>query len=358
MIKQIACILLMSTGLMVNAQNKEVRIIKKSGKGNITTIDSNVNVSVNIDTNINTNVNLSIVVDGDKITINGKPAVKNDPRLKMMGKSRIIKSGKGKASPMIIEDFDDEVIAMPNDDMSSDDVIDMMAPPVNEAFLGVMTEAAEKGAKVTTVSEASPASKAGLKQDDIIVKINEQTIDGPKALYDAIGQSKPEDKVTITYIREGKEAKTTAELVKNKAADTKQGFTMITPNGKMPNNLRRGFRISPDQNFNFEMPELPALDGIMKRMDKKPKLGISIEDLESGEGVKIKSVTATSPAEKAGLKANDVITQFDNKKVTDVSDLKWEYLQEGQILKFSIQRNGEKKNVEVKIPKKLKSADL
>ncbi|MEN9382216.1 MAG: hypothetical protein RI940_1097, partial [Bacteroidota bacterium] len=90
----------------------------------------------------------------------------------------------------------------------------------------------------------------------------------------------------------------------------------------------------------------------------KPKLGISVEDIEASEGVKIKSVTTGSPAEKAGLKTNDVIIQFDENKVTDVNDLKWNYLQEGQVLKFTIQRNGEKKKIEVKIPKKLKSADL
>jgi S1-C subfamily serine protease len=80
--------------------------------------------------------------------------------------------------------------------------------------------------------------------------------------------------------------------------------------------------------------------------------------MESGNGVKINRVSPSSPAEKGGLKPNDIITQFDNHKVTDVSDLKWEYLQEGQVLKFEIIRNGEKKNIEVKIPKKLKTADL
>ena len=62
--------------------------------------------------------------------------------------------------------------------------------------------------------------------------------------------------------------------------------------------------------------------------------------------------------EKAGLKSNDIITEFDENKVTDVNDLKWNYLQEGQVLKFTVLRNGEKKKIEVKIPKKLKSADL
>jgi serine protease Do len=132
----------------------------------------------------------------------------------------------------------------------------------------------------------------------------------------------------------------------------------------MPNNMRRGFNIRPGQNFNFEMPELPelneldGLDGLKNINTSKPKLGISVEDIESAEGVKIKNVTTGSPAEKAGLKTNDVIIQFDENKVTDVNDLKWNYLQEGQVLKFTIQRNGEKKKIDVKIPKKLKSADL
>jgi serine protease Do len=354
MIKQITCVLLLTTSLMANAQNKEVKIIKKSGKGNISTIDSNVNVNISVDTNINTNVNLSIVIDGDNITINGKPADKNDPRLKIMKGNHMMRlENLNKRMP--IESITDSFEI-------SDDVMDMeMAPPpppANAAYLGVITEANEKGAKVNTVSEASPAAKAGLRQNDIIKKVNDQNIDGPAALYNAIGKFNPEDKITVFYIRDGKELKVTVQLAKNKATETNQGFTFIAPNGQMPNNLRRGFRISPDQNFNIEIPEMPELDGLVKRMNKKPKLGISIEDLESGEGVKIKSVASASPAEKAGLKANDIITQFDDKKVTDVSDLKWEYLQEGQVLKFNINRNGEKKAIEVKIPKKLKSADL
>jgi serine protease Do len=321
---------------------------KKKNKGYATTLD--------------TNINLSIIIDGDKITINGKPADKNDPRLKMMGKSRIITSGKnnGKGKSVIIED-----ITTSNDPMEeegSDDILDMMQtppPPPNQAFLGVITEAVEKGAKINSVSDESPANKAGLKEDDVITKVNDKKIDGPKALYEAVGTYKPEDKITITYQRDGKELKATATLEKNKSTNVTGNFNFAMPNGQLPNNLRRGFRIAPDQNFSFEMPQLKELDGIItNRNNKKPKLGISIEDTESGEGVKIKNVIAGSPAEKAGLKTNDIITQFDENKVTDVNDLKWGYLQEGQVLKFTIQRNGEKKKIEVKIPKKLKSADL
>jgi serine protease Do len=313
----------------------------------------------NYKTVIDTNINLSIVVDGDKITINGKPADKNDPRLKMMGKSKMIKVEKGKKSPdkVIIQEFSEEADPNEADDLSSDDMLDMVSPTpqANKAFLGVISEENEQGAKINTVSEGSPAEKAGLKKEDIISKVDDKKIDGPKSLYDAIGAFKPEEKVTITFIRDGKEQKTTTTLAKNKTLNAPKVFSFSYPNGQMPNNLGRGFRISPDQNFNFEMPELDALNA---RINKKPKLGISVEDIESGEGVKIKNVTGGSPAEKAGLKSNDIITEFDENKVTDVNDLKWNYLQEGQVLKFTVLRNGEKKKIEVKIPKKLKSADL
>lgn len=327
---------------------KGVVEITSKKKGYVTTVDTSV---------------LSIVIDGDKITINGKPADKNDPRLKMTGKSRsmttIRDKGKGNQEMTIEETI---VENDPNEmEEGSDDILDMMAPPpppTNAAFLGVITESTETGAKINTVSEGSPAKKAGLKEGDVITKVNDKAIDGPKALYEAVGAYKPEDKITITYQREGKELKTTALLEINKATNIQGNFSFAIPNGQLPNNLRRGFRISPDKNFNFEMPSMPELDGIINRNNKKPKLGISIEDIESGEGVKIKNVTVGSPAEKAGLKTNDIITQFDENKVSDVSDLKWGYLQEGQVLKFTIQRNGEKKKIEVKIPKKLKTADL
>lgn len=307
--------------------------------------------------------NMTVVINGDQVTINGVPADKNDPRIIRRGKVTIIGGNPGetitvKSDTVNVNDFEIEDIEGDRSDMFAPPP----PPPMNAAFLGVMTEAAEntKGAIVNSVSDASPAQKAGLKEKDIITKLNDKIIDGPNTLYEAVGEFKPEEKVNITYLREGKEKKTTAVLEKNKnvASNNNNNNYFFAPNGMMPNNLRRGFKISPDQDFNFEMPELRSLDGLTGQFNRKPKLGISIEDLETGEGVKVKSVNDGSPAEKAGFKANDIIVMFDDKKVTDVSDLKWEFIKEGQTLKFTVQRGGERKNIEVKIPKKLKTADL
>ena len=309
--------------------------------------------------------NMTVVINGDQVTINGVPADKNDPRIIRRGKVIITKGDKGGETIIINGDSGkSNNIELEEIELGAEDMIapppPPPPPPMNAAFLGVMTEAAEntKGAIINSVSDASPAQKAGLKEKDIITKLNDKIIDGPNTLYEAVGEFKPEEKVNITYLREGKEKKTTAVLEKNKNVASNNNIYFNAPNGMMPNNLRRGFKISPDQDFNFEMPELRSLDGLTGQFNRKPKLGISIEDLETGEGVKVKSVNEASPAEKAGFKANDIIVMFDDKKVIDVSDLKWEFIKEGQTLKFTVQRGGESKNIEVKIPKKLKTADL
>src|SRR5882724_8723285 len=86
----------------------------------------------------------------------------------------------------------------------------------NKAFLGVVTEDAEGGVKVEDVTEGSAAEKAGLKEGDVISMIGDKKIEDPDDLTKAIGKYKPDDKVAVTYKRDGKENKVTATLGKRK----------------------------------------------------------------------------------------------------------------------------------------------
>tara|TARA_Y100001933_G_scaffold208307_1_gene211796 strand:- start:530 stop:790 length:261 start_codon:yes stop_codon:yes gene_type:complete len=79
-------------------------------------------------------------------------------------------------------------------------------------WLGVLGEDHEKGALVVEVRENSPASKAGLKKDDIIQKVNGIDIKNAQALTDEIRKFKPETKVRITLVRDGKEKVLEVEL--------------------------------------------------------------------------------------------------------------------------------------------------
>lgn len=95
-------------------------------------------------------------------------------------------------------------------------------------------------------------------------------------------------------------------------------------------------------------------------MNDGPKLGISIEDVSEGAGAKVVEVTEGSAAAKAGITKNDVITAFDGAAINDVSALqeKAAQLKAGDAINIKLTREGKTKEVNVKIPKKIKKANI
>ena len=91
-----------------------------------------------------------------------------------------------------------------------------------------------------------------------------------------------------------------------------------------------------------------------------PKIGISIEDVTEGSGAKVLEVTEGSPAAKAGIAKNDIITSVDGVYIKDVSTLqeRAETLKEGDTLLIKLTRDGKSKEASVKIPKKVKKANI
>ena len=333
-----------------------VKVLTKEGKGlKNNTGDKKENSEL-------TEERVNVLIDGDKIIINGEEVAEDDPRINGQGKNGVILKrmgtlGKNSKGNKLVE-------GKPLDMNGEIDVNGFtFVPPAqsNAAFLGVISEDNELGAKINEVSEGSPAEKAGLKKDDIITNVNDEKITGPKDLYEAIGKYKPSDKIQISILKNGAKIKLTAELEKNKA----QSFSYSVPNGGMtiepnwtPNAPRRRGN-NGSQRFGFEFPQMPELNNLFGNIEK-PKLGISVEDIEENEGVKISSVSENSPAAKAGLKEDDIITEVNDKKVKDVDGIKpiIKGATEGTVFKFNITRNGKKSVIEVKIPKKLKTADL
>jgi serine protease Do len=305
---------------------------------------------------------VNVLIDGDKIIINGEEVAEDDPRINGQGKNGVILKrmgtiGKNSKGNKLVEGKPLDL----NGELDMNGLTFATPAQSNAAFLGVISEENELGAKINEVSEGSPAEKAGLKKDDIITNVNDEKITGPKDLYEAIGKYKPSDKVQISILKNGVKTKLTAELEKNKA----QSFSYTMPNGGMtiePNwvpNTPRGRGNNGSQRFGFELPQMPEFNNLFGNIEK-PKLGISVEDVAENEGVKISSVSENSPAAKAGLKENDIITEVNDKKVKDVDGIKpiIKGASEGTVFKFNITRNGKKSVIEVKIPKKLKTADL
>lgn len=94
--------------------------------------------------------------------------------------------------------------------------------------------------------------------------------------------------------------------------------------------------------------------------DDGPKMGISIEDLTEGSGAKVLDVTEGSPAAKAGIAKNDIITSVDGSSICDVATLqeKAANLKAGDNIALKLTRDGKSKEVTIIIPKKVKKANI
>jgi hypothetical protein len=71
-------------------------------------------------------------------------------------------------------------------------------------YLGANVEQTAEGVLVSRVEKASPASKGGLKEGDLVLEWNDKPIPDTNALNEVLSQAKPNDKVTLAVRRKGK----------------------------------------------------------------------------------------------------------------------------------------------------------
>lgn len=94
---------------------------------------------------------------------------------------------------------------------------------INEAyyykeFRNIIEESKlEKGAVVAYIDNNSPAAKAGLKQGDIITKIDNSDVTTTAYVRYILYKHEVNDKIDLTYLRNNKEYKVTITLAKNKS---------------------------------------------------------------------------------------------------------------------------------------------
>jgi len=274
---------------------------------------------------------MTIEVDGDKVKVNGKDAKDNkDVQVHVtdINPGRIYhSSGPGNAWTF-------------NNDMA------IFSEDSNRPMLGVNTDEDEKGAKVLSITEGSAAEKAGVKKGDIITKVGDKKIATGEDLTKAIRAQKVGDKVAITVLREGKEQKLNAELTKWK------GLNMAIAGAPRADVLMDRFKeLAP-----LEAPR--TVQGFY--YSGRPKLGLSIEDTDEGNGVKVLEVDEESNAAKAGIKKDDIILSIDDEVVKATDDVMRVIRRDKEKYNFNfkVQRAGKTQNIEVKFPKKLKKAEL
>jgi serine protease Do len=92
----------------------------------------------------------------------------------------------------------------------------------------------------------------------------------------------------------------------------------------------------------------------------RPRLGIQAQDTEDGKGVKVTDVDEDGTGAKAGVKTNDIITHVNDMETNSADEIA-KIVRDSKdkpSVKFRVIRNGKTENLEVRIPRKLKTAEL
>lgn len=168
------------------------------------------------------------------------------------------------------------------------------------------------GALVKEVDESSPADKAGLKEGDVITSYQGQRVESARALTRMVRETPSGRTARIGYSRNG--SAMTAEVKIDQRSG--HGRHWFGPGVHVPE---------------IRIPDMKGLTGEMHWFSSGPRLGVRVEPLtsqladyfgvKSGKGVLITEVIEDSAAEKAGLKAGDVIVRIEDEDVEDMGDL-------------------------------------
>ncbi len=172
----------------------------------------------------------------------------------------------------------------------------------------------ERGVEVSSLAEEGPAAKAGIKEGDVVLEFAGQAVQGTAQFQRLVRETPVGRQVKIAVWRNGATQTLTVTVGENRQA------TIIAPG---------------DGTWNFSMPPIPPMPNIeiprFQMSLQNPMLGIVGESLGQEDqladffgvhdGVLVRSVKKGSAAEKAGIKAGDVITKVDDSKVTSSAEI-------------------------------------
>jgi serine protease Do len=233
--------------------------------------------------------------------------------------------------------------------MSSDDGSGWLGVEISEVTAEKAKDlklAGARGVIVMDVEPDSPAAKAGLKENDVITEYDGQIVEGTVQFRRLVRETPAGRTVTLAISRNGNVQNISVDL------GDRSAFFEKKMKGKM-RDFDNAYAFSmPNPDFSFS---IPSMDG------RGPMLGIDAEDVSGqlgsyfgapdGTGVLIREVRPGMAAEKAGLKAGDVIVKVDGKPVRTLAELRAQLRDKGEqkSVSLGILRKGAEMNVAVTI---------
>ena len=185
-----------------------------------------------------------------------------------------------------------------------------------------------KGALIGSVMDDEPADKAGLRAGDVIVRVGDTPIDSASAVTRSVASLKPDTKVDVVVIRDGKEVTRSVKL-----GERASHSTAMQGNGQQSEGGELGVSVKP---LAPEDARALQLSGDVK-------------------GLLVGGVNGNGPAAEAGVRTGDVIMSANLKPVTNADELLSIIRKEGKergALMLQINRRGETFFITVSLDKK------
>jgi serine protease Do len=211
------------------------------------------------------------------------------------------------------------------------------------------------GAVVEEVRSATPAAKAGLKSGDVIVSFDGERVRSARQLERLVAETPAGRSVRVAVQRGG--SKVDLDVTPEAPANAFHGPFSFEPEGGLTQTfpkVERFRRGVPAMEFNFDGPE--KFHG-WNLMPGQGRLGVQVQELSDQlasyfgvkSGVLVADVDEGSAADKAGVKAGDIITAVNGQDVSDPMELRREVgkTDEGRATDLSVVRD--KKTLTLKV---------
>ncbi len=213
------------------------------------------------------------------------------------------------------------------------------------------------GVQVDDVDRDGPAAKAGIQSGDIVVEFDGERVRSARQFTRLVRETPEGRAVEMTLMRDG--TRRTVTATPEAAAFT---WNMDIDGDRIRRDIERGLegmrglRIDPPaMDFRFDN----GRGGAFRWTPRPGRVGVTLAPLTdqlsayfgaADGGVLVSSVAADSPAEKAGLKAGDVITTVNGERVEDAGDAVREIRQaDGAEITFGIVRDKQASSVKVAV---------
>jgi S1-C subfamily serine protease len=185
-----------------------------------------------------------------------------------------------------------------------------------------------RGAEIVLVDHDAPAGKVGLREHDVILRVNGQAIEGEDQLRKMLRESSPGMQLTLLISRDGQQMSVTTQTA-NRDEVERQAWEQHLSVPEPPPSEIIGGDLFPAQNSTA--PPVLGGNSFLGPMLMNPSytgailetLSVQLADffgVASGGGLLVRSVEANSPAALAGMRAGDVVVRANEKAVASSAD--------------------------------------